>query len=165
MSDHERGAYTPPHADAPLSFDPRQPVRGARPIPLTLILSVLVLPFQRQDLYDRLLWRCDCNFVRGEDSLVSALWAGQPLVWQLYPQDDGAHHAKLEAFLDWLEAPPCLRQMHRVWNGIEAATSELAPLTEQRLQRWRHCTLQARQRLSQQGDLLGQLLRFVAGKR
>lgn len=43
MSDHERGAYTPPHADAPLSFDPRQPVRGARPIPLTLILSVLVL--------------------------------------------------------------------------------------------------------------------------
>jgi len=43
MSDHERGAYTPPHADAPLSFDPRQPVRGARPIPLTLVLSVLVL--------------------------------------------------------------------------------------------------------------------------
>jgi outer membrane biosynthesis protein TonB len=43
MSDHERGAYAPPTADAPLSFDPRQPVRGARPIPFTLILSVLVL--------------------------------------------------------------------------------------------------------------------------
>lgn len=43
MSDHERGAYTPPTADAPLSFDPREPVRGARPIPFTLILSVLVL--------------------------------------------------------------------------------------------------------------------------
>lgn len=43
MSEHERGAYTPPTADAPLSFDPRQPVRGARPIPFTLILSVLVL--------------------------------------------------------------------------------------------------------------------------
>lgn len=43
MSDHERGAYAPPTADAPLSFDPRQPVRGARPIPITLILSVLVL--------------------------------------------------------------------------------------------------------------------------
>lgn len=43
MSDHERGAYTPPTADAPLSFDPRQPVRGARPIPVTLILSVLVV--------------------------------------------------------------------------------------------------------------------------
>ena len=43
MSDHERGAYAPPTADAPLSFDPRQPVRGSRPIPFTLILSVLVL--------------------------------------------------------------------------------------------------------------------------
>ena len=29
MSDHERGAYTPPTADAPLSFDPRQPGQTA----------------------------------------------------------------------------------------------------------------------------------------
>ena len=43
MSELERGAYAPPTADAPLSFDPRQPVRGARPIPFTLILSVVVL--------------------------------------------------------------------------------------------------------------------------
>jgi hypothetical protein len=42
MSDHERGAYTPP-TDAPLSFDARQPVRGTRPAPLTLIVSILVL--------------------------------------------------------------------------------------------------------------------------
>lgn len=42
MSDHERGAYTPP-TDGPLAFEPRQPVRGARPFPLTLIVSVLVL--------------------------------------------------------------------------------------------------------------------------
>ncbi|WP_411287983.1 SPOR domain-containing protein [Phenylobacterium sp.] len=43
MSYDERGAYTPPTTDAPLSFDARQPVRGARPIPFTLIVSVLVL--------------------------------------------------------------------------------------------------------------------------
>lgn len=42
MSDHERGAYTPP-TDAPLSFEARQPVRGARPFPVTLVVSVLVL--------------------------------------------------------------------------------------------------------------------------
>jgi hypothetical protein len=42
MSDHERGAYTPP-TDAPLSFDARQPVRGARPIPFTLIIGLVVL--------------------------------------------------------------------------------------------------------------------------
>jgi cytoskeletal protein RodZ len=42
MSDHDRGAYAPP-TEASLSFDARQPVRGARPIPFTLIISVLVL--------------------------------------------------------------------------------------------------------------------------
>jgi len=43
MSEHNRGAYAPPTADAPLSFDARQPVRGARPFPVTLIISGLVL--------------------------------------------------------------------------------------------------------------------------
>jgi hypothetical protein len=43
MTEHDRGAYAPPTADAPLSFDARQPVRGARPFPVTLILSGLVL--------------------------------------------------------------------------------------------------------------------------
>jgi hypothetical protein len=42
MSDQERGAYTPP-TDSPLSFDARQPVRGSRPMPFTLIISILVL--------------------------------------------------------------------------------------------------------------------------
>jgi hypothetical protein len=43
MSEPNRGAYAPPTADAPLSFDARQPVRGARPFPVTLIISGLVL--------------------------------------------------------------------------------------------------------------------------
>lgn len=43
MSEHDRGAYAPPTADAPLSFDARQPVRGARPFPVTLLISGLVL--------------------------------------------------------------------------------------------------------------------------
>ena len=43
MSEQERGAYAPPTADAPLKFDARQPVRGSRPFPLTLVLSGLVL--------------------------------------------------------------------------------------------------------------------------
>src|SRR5262245_37220268 len=43
MADHERGAYTPPTADGPLTFDARQPERGGRPAPVTLILSIMVL--------------------------------------------------------------------------------------------------------------------------
>ena len=42
MSEHERGAYAPP-TEASLHFDARQPVRGASPIPFTLIISILVL--------------------------------------------------------------------------------------------------------------------------
>ena len=64
------------------------------------------LPWLDQAGFDRLLAACDINFVRGEDSLVRALWAGVPMVWQAYPQHDGAHFAKLQALLAQWEAPP-----------------------------------------------------------
>ena len=63
-------------------------------------LTVQIIPFLPQEQYDQLLWMCDCNFVRGEDSFVRAQWAARPLVWQIYPQADNAHYAKLEAFLN-----------------------------------------------------------------
>ena len=62
-------------------------------------VEVLVVPFLPQDRYDQLLWACDVNFVRGEDSFVRAQWAGRPFVWHIYPTDDGAHWVKLAAFL------------------------------------------------------------------
>ena len=62
-------------------------------------LTVRVLPFVPQDDYDRLLWACDVNFVRGEDSFVRAQWAGQPFLWHIYLQDENLHHVKLRAFL------------------------------------------------------------------
>jgi uncharacterized repeat protein (TIGR03837 family) len=63
-------------------------------------LRVRVLPFVSQENYDLLLWACDVNFVRGEDSFVRAQWAGRPFIWQIYPQHDEVHHAKLDAFLN-----------------------------------------------------------------
>ncbi|MHC8401851.1 elongation factor P maturation arginine rhamnosyltransferase EarP [Pseudomonas sp. MDT1-17] len=62
-------------------------------------LTVQVLPFVRQDQYDLLLWSCDFNAVRGEDSFVRAQWAGRPLLWHIYQQDEDIHLDKLEAFL------------------------------------------------------------------
>ena len=124
-------------------------------------LSLSYLPHLTQRAYDELLWACDVNFVRGEDSLVRALWAGAPLVWHIYPQpEDDAHHAKLGAFLDWLQAPASLRRFHHVWNGIEAG-----PLPEIDLPGWRACVQAARQRLLEQPDLGTQLIGFVAQKR
>ena len=63
-------------------------------------LEVRQIPFLPQARYDELLWACDFNFVRGEDSFVRAQWAGRPLVWQPYRQQDGVHLRKLRAFLD-----------------------------------------------------------------
>jgi uncharacterized repeat protein (TIGR03837 family) len=83
-------------------------------------LQVRQMPPLSQQDYDHLLWSCDFNFVRGEDSLVRAIWAGRPFAWQAYPQDDGVHHAKVEAFLGWLRPPPDLADFFRVWNGFSA---------------------------------------------
>ncbi|OOG58093.1 elongation factor P maturation arginine rhamnosyltransferase EarP [Polaromonas sp. C04] len=123
-------------------------------------LSISYLPALTQIDFDHLLWACDLNFVRGEDSLVRALWAGKPFIWQLYPQDDAAHHGKLQAFLDWLQAPAPLRQFHRVWNGASAAG--LPPIDGAA---WGPVAAAARTRLLAQDDLTHQLLQFVLKNR
>jgi uncharacterized repeat protein (TIGR03837 family) len=125
-------------------------------------LSLTWLPYLPQTAYDELLWACDLNFVRGEDSLVRALLAGQPFVWHIYPQHDDAHHAKLQALLDWLDAPPSLRDFHRVWNGI--ASGPLPDVSAPQLAEWRACVHAARARLLAQTDLVSQLTCFVRGK-
>jgi uncharacterized repeat protein (TIGR03837 family) len=92
-------------------------------------LQVRAIPFVPQARYDELLWSCDVNFVRGEDSFVRAQWAGRPFVWQIYPQEDGSHQPKLEAFLDrYCEAAPAeirraARSLMMSWNGAACGYS------------------------------------------
>ena len=123
----------------------------------------VALPWLTQTDFDHLLWACDVNFVRGEDSLVRALWAGKPFVWHIYPQHDDAHHAKLDAFLRWLDAPADWRDLHRAWNGITAPPAVWP--TADRLAAWGEVAQAARQRLLEQPDLVSQLLGLVAEKR
>ncbi len=86
-------------------------------------LRVHVLPFVEQERYDELLWACDINFVRGEDSCVRAQWAARPFVWHIYPQHDGVHLKKLEALRVRYTAdlPPeaalAVRNLWLAWNG------------------------------------------------
>jgi len=126
-------------------------------------LSISYLPHRPQPAFDEMLWACDFNAVRGEDSLVRALWAGQALVWQIYPQHDNAHHDKLWAFLDWLQAPASLRQFHATWNGLD--TAPLQWPDNNTLAEWTACIEAARARLLTQDNLVAQLLGFVAEKR
>lgn len=116
-------------------------------------LRVHWLPLLSQRDYDHLLWSCDLNFVRGEDSAVRALLAGRPFVWQLYPQEDGAHGAKLRAFLDWLRPPADWRRVHEAWNGLAAELPPLAPVE------WRESAENAAARVWALPELGAELLR------
>lgn len=93
-------------------------------------LRVQGLRFLSQQDYDRLLWCCDFNAVRGEDSFVRALWAGRPLLWHIYRQAEAVHMDKLEAFLQLYlaglspDAARALGAFWRAWNhGEEPAGS------------------------------------------
>jgi len=119
------------------------------------------LPTLVQNDFDRLLWSCDLNCVRGEDSLVRALWAGKPFLWQIYPQHDDAHYAKLNAFLDWLDAPASLRQAHACWTAIDANAPLPPVLDANTLACWQTCVVAARSRVLVQNDLTGRLLAFI----
>jgi len=119
-------------------------------------LSILYLPAFTQTDFDHLLWACDLNFVRGEDSLVRALWAGKPFVWQIYPQSDNAHHIKLAAFLAMLGADATWRRFHHVWNGVETGALPTLSLAD-----WQETVSATRARLMAQDDLTTQLLQFV----
>ena len=125
------------------------------------MLSISYLPLFAQADFDHLLWACDLNFVRGEDSLVRALWAGKPLVWQIYPQGDGVHLAKLDAFLDMLGASPSQRAFHHRWNAD--APGSAVPLAD--LPVWQKTADVARAGLWTQDDLTTCLLNFVEKNR
>ena len=93
-------------------------------------VEVFTVPFLHQDRYDQLLWGCDMNFVRGEDSFVRAQWAARPFAWQIYPTDDGAHWVKMAAFLARYTAglergdAAAVTALWEAWNRDEAASSE-----------------------------------------
>ena len=124
-------------------------------------LSISYLPLLTQIEFDHLLWASDLNFVRGEDSLVRAIWAGKPFVWQIYPQVDGAHGPKLDAFLDLLAASPKLRAFHQVWNGL--ANQALPPLVD--MAHWQQMATNNRTQLERQRDLTTGLLEFALKNR
>ncbi len=130
-------------------------------------LALAVAKFVDQDAFDRRLWSCDLNFVRGEDSLVRALWATRPLVWHIYPQAEDVHLMKLDALLTRYEAGVdpvaalAQRAFWQAWNSGDAAATGAAwpafraalPLLEARGRAWARA-------LARQTDLARGLVTF-----
>ena len=128
-------------------------------------LTVRVLPFVAQPDYDRLLWACDLNFVRGEDSWVRAQWAGRPFIWHIYPQDESLHHKKLRAFLQryasdidslrsfslcWNAAMSPAQSWSGMWKDIDADRDQIT-----------HRAAEWQQQMLENGDLTSNLLKFA----
>ncbi|MDP3978295.1 MAG: elongation factor P maturation arginine rhamnosyltransferase EarP [Pseudomonas sp.] len=128
-------------------------------------LHVQVLPFVEQDQYDRLLWSCDFNAVRGEDSFVRAQWAGRPLLWHIYGQEEDAHWDKLEAFLALYTqglspaARGALEGLWRAWNAGDAMGTNWQALLQVWPELAEHAERWCLQRASQ-ADLAEALVEF-----
>lgn len=129
-------------------------------------LGIHVLPMLNQDDYDLLLWACDLNCVRGEDSFVRAQWAGRPLVWQAYRQDEEAHLAKLDAFLDlYCAAMPAplaqtTRNFWQAWNRLEAVDKCWPDYLQQLAELQKHTNNWATQK-ARESDQASNLMKFI----
>jgi len=132
-------------------------------------LTLHVLPWLAQDEYDRLLWICDCNFVRGEDSFVRAQWALNPYVWQAYRQEEGAHWTKIHAFLERYcegmapEAAAALQGFWTAWNREELQPGDWWSFWQQWTELRRHADNWA-SRMARLGDLATNLVKFTSEK-
>ncbi len=130
-------------------------------------LELCPLPFLPQADYDQLLRRCAINFVRGEDSFLRAQWAARPFVWNIYRQDEDAHLEKLEAFVarytEHLPASTALatRQMFFAWNTGQDLTMAWHHFAAQQ-ERLKVHARQWAERLTENGDLAGNLVKFCA---
>jgi len=134
-------------------------------------LRVQVIPFVSQDDYDRLLWCCDINAVRGEDSFVRAQWAGRPFIWHIYPQDEQAHLDKLEAFMArYLQLAPAelAQSLRDFWLAWNAASGSVAPgegwrALEARMPAWRELAARWCAQQAALDDLATGLVLFYPG--
>lgn len=128
-------------------------------------LTVRVLPFIPQTDYDKLLWACDINFVRGEDSFVRAQWANRPFIWHIYPQDKNLHHKKLNAFLKTAtSATASLAALSHAWNAVSHSPLDWTEI-------WQDFQVDLpeiarlsgiwQEKLQENGDMTSNLLKFV----
>lgn len=132
-------------------------------------VTVARYPLVPQEDFDRLLWTADLNLVRGEDSFVRAHWAGRPMLWQIYPQDEDAHWIKLDAWLAHAGFPAEIEALNRAWNRAPSTATSLQDLMSAALssplhEAWTTATQRFAEALAQQPDLADRLMAFARNR-
>ena len=133
-------------------------------------LTIAVLPFLSHLQYDQLLWACDLNFIRGEDSCVRAQWAGKPFIWHIYPQDENAHLIKLQAWMDqvkqqvkneYLADYASWQTAMQAWNDNSPSNPKLCQQLLTDLSEWTNLMSDWNGFLAAQPDLARRLMNWV----
>ena len=72
---------------------------------------------------------------------MRAIWAGKPMIWQIYPQDEGTHFIKLDAWIKKVTPGDRVTELLRAWNGhgdaAELEESVNLALSPESFARWR----------------------------
>lgn len=132
-------------------------------------VTLQLLPFLSQASYDQLLWACDLNIVRGEDSWIRALWAGKPFIWQPYIQAEDAHIKKLNAFLakyfqhfDTTALTDLIHDAHLIWSQAKTPTADhFWQAAIDALPQWQSLSMTIANRFAKEKDLSKQLVTFI----
>ena len=108
--------------------------------------------------FDQALSNSLINFVRGEDSLIRAILAGSPFIWQPYIQENGLHVTKLNAFLDhyFISLPPQLREIFLIWNN-QSLNFEHWRYIFENIENLKDCYLEARDNFIKRGTGIAQI--------
>jgi len=90
-------------------------------------------------------------------------------VWQIYPQTEGTHLIKLEAWLEMSGLPQEVKTLLRSWNTDPSGAADLSPqlshgLSQEAYAQWSSHALALSHTLAQEVDFAQALHDFCASK-
>ena len=132
-------------------------------LPKTVNLELKKNQFVSFSQFDSDLQHADINFVRGEDSLVRAILAGQIFIWQPYIQDQKLHLVKLSNFLKLFfldEFPYQLQKIFFNWSERFYLTAKEWNYLINNRHTLREIYLNARNRLLLSGSLVDKIVKY-----
>ena len=88
--------------------------------------NVISLPFQSFENYQKLLGCSDINIVRWEVSLVRAIHAWKPFLWDMYKWIGGWNEEEFEYFIEWMDDEyTCPDEYENISRNLNTRTWEI----------------------------------------